>query len=106
MNLRDSLYKILSEWLQETQKPFKDNQLASFVRHDFAQVIENIISPNFQHFKIKGGVGAGNWANIPWLSIIDERITSSTQDGIYPVFLFRADGSGVYLSLGQGGNIP
>ncbi len=102
MNLRDSLYKILNEWPQETQKAFKDNQLASFVRHDFTQVIKTLIPPNFQNCKIKASVGAGNWANIPWLSIIDERITSSTQDGIYPGFLFRADGSGVYLSLGQG----
>jgi len=102
MNLRDSLSKILTEWPQETQRSFKNNQLATFLRSDFTQVIEGIIAPNFQKLKIKASAGAGNWANIPWLSIIDERITSSTQDGIYPGYLFRADGSGVYLTLGQG----
>lgn len=106
MNLRDSLRKILREWPQETQKPFKDNQLASFIRDDFAQVIEDLIPSNFHTLKIKASAGAGNWANIPWLSILDERITISTQDGIYPVFLFRSDGSGVYLSLNQGTTVP
>jgi len=70
MNLRDSLRKILREWPQETQKPFRDNQLASFIRHDFTQVIEDLIPSNFHTLKIKASAGAGNWANIPWLSII------------------------------------
>lgn len=33
-------------------------------------------------------------------------ITITTQDGIYPVYLFRADGLGFYLSLNQGTTEP
>lgn len=106
MNLRDSFIKILEEWPVETKKPFTNNQLASFIRSDFVQIVKKTASSKFTHFKFKASAGAGNWANIPWLSIIDERITSSTQDGIYPVFLFRGDGSGVYLSLNQGTTKP
>ncbi|UTA81857.1 DUF3578 domain-containing protein [Halomonas sp. XH26] len=36
------------------------------------------------------------------MSILNPTITKSTQSGIYPVYLFRSDGSGVYLSLGFG----
>ena len=36
------------------------------------------------------------------MSILNPAITESTQSGIYPVYLFRSDGSGVYLSLGFG----
>ncbi len=57
-------------------------------------------------FKIKSSAGAGNWANVAWLSILNPEITDTTQDGIYPVYLFKADGSGVYLSLNQGTTNP
>lgn len=48
--------------------------------------------------------GKGNWANIPWISLLDERETKTTQDGTYVVYLFREDGGGIYLKLGQGVN--
>jgi 5-methylcytosine-specific restriction enzyme B len=50
--------------------------------------------------------GRGNWASIPWLAIMDERETTTTRHGIYCVFLFREDGSGVYLTLNQGVTEP
>jgi len=96
----------LEQWPNEINKPFKDNSLAIFIREAFAKTVERIVFKNNSELKIKASAGAGNWANIPWLSIIDERITNSTQNGIYPVFVFRADGSGVYLSLNQGTTEP
>jgi hypothetical protein len=50
----------------------------------------------------KFSIGQGNWARVPWLAILDSRDTDSTQHGVYPVFLFRADGTGFYLTIGQG----
>jgi 5-methylcytosine-specific restriction protein B len=47
-------------------------------------------------------LGAGSWANIPWISLLDERETTSTERGVYIVYLFRQDMSGVYLCLSQG----
>jgi 5-methylcytosine-specific restriction enzyme B len=46
--------------------------------------------------------GKGNWATIPWVSILDSRETTSTQRGTYAVYLFKEDGTGFYLKLGQG----
>ena len=46
-------------------------------------------------------VGMGNWAKVPWISILDSRETESTQQGVYPVLLFRQDMMGAYLTLGQ-----
>jgi len=105
MDLQDSLRKISTEWKAETSKQFKDNQLANFIRTDFKDTVENIVN-NGNSYLIKSSAGAGNWANISWLSILDKTITKSTQEGVYPVYLFRADGSGVYLSLNQGTSGP
>ncbi len=50
--------------------------------------------------------GRGNWAGVPWLAIMDQRETTTTRRGIYCVYLFREDGSGVYLTLNQGVTEP
>ena len=104
MDLRESLEKILKEWQYEKTQEFTGNQLANHIRGDFKKNIKNLISN--EKYLIQSSTGAGGWANIPWLSILDKRITDSTQDGIYPVYGFRADGSGAYLSLNQGTTTP
>lgn len=54
------------------------------------------------HLKVSWSAGQGNWAKVPWLALLDRRETSSIQSGVYCVFLFREDMSGVYLTLNQG----
>jgi hypothetical protein len=39
---------------------------------------------------------------VPYLAIIDTRLTPGVQTGFYIGYLFKADGSGVYRSLNQG----
>jgi 5-methylcytosine-specific restriction enzyme B len=58
------------------------------------------------HLKVKPSAGQGNWAKVPWVAIMDDRETTSTQKGTYCVYLFREDGSGVYLTLNQGVTEP
>jgi 5-methylcytosine-specific restriction protein B len=58
------------------------------------------------HLRVKYSAGQGNWASVPWLALMDDRETSSTQRGVYCVYLFREDGSGVYLTLNQGVTDP
>lgn len=51
-------------------------------------------------------VGRGGWAYVPWVSLMDTRETKTAQNGVYVVFLFRVDMSGVYLALNQGLEVP
>lgn len=57
---------------------------------------------NNGHLKVVAGFGKGNWATIPWLSVLDERETDSTQRGIYIAYLFSETGGEVYLTIAQG----
>lgn len=52
--------------------------------------------------KIVRSMGVGRWPNVAWLALLDPRETESTRRGVYPVYLFRSDLSGVYLTLNQG----
>lgn len=104
--LREILKRILTEWPKATSEPFADHPLAHTIRQELREAISLILSEKYSNYIVSGSAGAGNWANVPWLSILNPEITKSTQDGIYPVYLFRADGTGVYLSLNQGTTAP
>ncbi len=95
------LQEPIEKYLIEKNKAFKGNILAKKFRFDFTQLIEKII-PDTTRYKIFGSAGKGQWADCPWIAIIDLLITKSPQSGFYPVFLFKADMSGVFLSLNQG----
>jgi hypothetical protein len=55
-----------------------------------------------QPIKVEWGVGKGNWASVPWIALMDTHETDTTQRGVYCVFLFRHDSTGVYLTFNQG----
>ncbi|POR00268.1 hypothetical protein AU468_09770 [Alkalispirochaeta sphaeroplastigenens] len=105
-NLQQLLQEITGQWESAKNQPFTNHPLANKFRNEFVAAVKEIVSEVKPEFKINGSVGAGNWANVPWLSILDPDVTKTTQDGLYPVYLFKSDGSGVYLSLNQGTTIP
>ncbi|KMJ46003.1 hypothetical protein AB204_05915 [Xenorhabdus khoisanae] len=106
MSLKEKIEKFISGWVQATQEQFTGHPTANLFRQGLKEEIEGLVKDFEPSFEVKASVGAGNWANVPWLSILSPKITTTTQDGIYPVYLFKADGSGCYLSLNQGTTIP
>lgn len=102
MNLHSALKKILSEWTQARTEVFAQHRLADFIRQDLSQIIKKLVHEEHPDWEVTGSAGQGGWATVPWLSIRNPKLSTSTQNGLYPVYLFRADGSGVYLSLIQG----
>ncbi len=102
MSLKNRLEQIAAGWVNATNEKFADHHVANLVRNDLVNDVKQVLGDDHANYIIKSSAGSGNWASVPWLSILDPSITTSTQSGIYPVYLFRADGSGVYLSLGFG----
>jgi hypothetical protein len=78
-----------------------DDQFAVLFTKHLRAAVERII-PRGRAYRVKGSVGLGNWSETPWVGVFDPMVTESAQRGFYVVYLFRKDGSGVYLSLNQG----
>jgi MrcB-like, N-terminal domain/AAA domain (dynein-related subfamily) len=93
---------ILKNWVNATEEQFSGHPIAMKLRDNLKNIIQKKLSEQGINYNIKASAGAGNWANVPWLSMLSPSMSQSTQEGIYPVYLFRADGSGLYLSLGFG----
>lgn len=91
----------IARYLAAKQMKFAGNELASKFRKDFPGEIQHLIADK-NRYKVIGSTGKGNWSECPWIAILDILVTNTPQSGYYPVFIFKADMSGVYLSLNQG----
>jgi len=88
-----------------SNEDFSGHELGVVFRDKLPELIKKIVSDGkFErnNFKIKGSIGMGNWAKVPWLAIMDKEITTTTQEGVYVVYLFSQDMKRVYLTLNQG----
>jgi hypothetical protein len=57
---------------------------------------------NRPDLQVNISVGQGNWATVPWIALLNTRITQSTQEGVYVVFLITTELDRIFLTLNQG----
>lgn len=94
--------EIFEHYRSAKKSAFAGNVLARKFRGEFPRIIESLLQGSGNRYKISASSGKGNWTDCPWIAILDKLVTETPQSGYYPVFLFKADMTGVYLSLNQG----
>lgn len=100
MGIGELISSAAREYQTAKQGPFKDASIGNKFRDEIPKELRN--STDLNEFIVKGSIGKGNFADIPWITIMDQDITTSTTKGVYIVFLFSADGNKIYLSFNQG----
>lgn len=105
VSLKDLFNQIINNYLSARTQPFSGHSLGTLMRHTIPQELQKLPFITEQ-YKVQGSVGMGNWATIPWIAIMDKRITETTQQGEYIVYLFSEDMKSVYLTLNQGVTVP
>ena len=91
MSLREGLLKVLNDYLDIKKQPFKKENYEPIFYALIADIKNNFSGKNYS---IKSHPGQGGWASVPWIEI-------SKRKDVYVTYLFKADCSGVYLSLQQ-----
>lgn len=81
---------------------FSGDHPASSTLHKAAQQIEALLPSQLDGAIVRASVGQGNWASVPWIAVLHPAITTSTQNGIYPVLLFHPDMESVEVTIAQG----
>jgi 5-methylcytosine-specific restriction protein A len=99
--LRPSIERVLKEYKTAKADSLAGHPLAQVITKSLPDYLSSLIKAPTR-YKVEGSAGKGNWAGCPCVSIFDISITESAQSGYYPVYLFREDMTGVYLSLNQG----
>ncbi|MFN9421165.1 MAG: MrcB family domain-containing protein [Pirellula sp.] len=93
---------LLEKYPHRPEKFSGDSEAVRLVRRlrELAKTEANELCPN-SYWKGDASVGKGNWTNVPWLAVFDERETTSAQKGVYPVFHFSCDEPvGIRIGLG------
>lgn len=101
MSIHAALSVLLEEYAQASSQAFAKSAMADLLRVDIPKEIETAVGDP-SRYDVDGSPGKGNWADVPWVAILDRLVTETAQQGYYLVYLVRADCSGVYLSLNQG----
>ena len=101
MTIESLLNKVILEYPEAVSDNFKEHPFAKYFRNTIPTSIASSLELS-DMYSIKASAGNGAWAKIPWIAIFNKLITESVTSGFYCVYLFRADCSGVYLSLNQG----
>lgn len=99
--MRSFFINVLEHYIPASQGNFTDHPIADLLRNSFPKSIKDIIEESDKYI-FKGSAGQSRWAACPWVAILDVLVTTSTQDGYYPVYIFRKDMTGFYLTLNQG----
>jgi hypothetical protein len=106
-SIQKALQTVLAGYQAARGEKFSANHPVAVALQDAARSLESSTPVTKRRsIKLVASAGKGNWAMVPWISLLDERETKSTQRGVYVVFLFRADMSGVYLTINQGVTEP
>lgn len=100
--MREIFEKVFAEYVNATSEQFTQHELANFVRGSAPKIVKSVLANRFDELLVKGSCGQSRWADIPWISILDPLVTTSTLKGYYIVYLFSSDMSICYLCLGQG----
>ncbi|WP_127532972.1 MrcB family domain-containing protein [Paenibacillus kobensis] len=103
--LRNHLLQVMNSYHQARNESIKEHPIDQLVRKIIPAELRKL---SYTHIPliVQGSVGKGNWAAIPWIAIMNERITMTTQKGEYLVYLFSEDMSAVYLTFMLGVTEP
>jgi 5-methylcytosine-specific restriction protein A len=99
--MKEHFQNILDDYSVAYNEDISKHPLAKVLTDTIPKLIASSLIEK-ERYIIKGSAGAGNWTVTPWIAIFDILVTNTAQSGYYPVFLFRDDMSGFYLSLNQG----
>lgn len=104
MSIRDSIKRVADDYLTAKRQPLRDHPLASFVREDFPKQVSALVNQSGyeKRLLVKGTKSPGNWAAVPWIGVLDPRLTDSMQRGLYVVLLFAENMQHAYLCLAMG----
>ncbi len=99
--IRDALQEILAGYVEaKSTKIGKSSPMWTAMERAHTALKELV--REYPHILVTWSLGAGNWATVPWIALLDRRLTDSTQHGVYLVYLFRSDMTGVYATFNQG----
>ncbi len=102
MNAQESLLEFMASYVEASKQPMgikmQPGKPGSKIKL-ITDYLSSKLPPELKEsLKVKAAVGNGVYAQVPWIGFFFKPLTTSATKGYYPVILFKADMSGLYLS--------
>ena len=81
--------------------PFGKTPHTNIITEELPDKLRQLLPLN-KEYRVYGSCGTGNWAETPWVAVLDKSVTRSTTSGYYIVFLLDTSHKQVVLALGVG----
>ncbi len=99
--LRDLLAEFASRYPVARRESLKGHPTAELMRKAIAGEI-SAMGVFGDGYVVRGSVGKGGWAEIPWAAVFDLEETDTLHHGLFVIFVFSADMESLFLCLDQG----
>ena len=101
--IREVLTEVSTKYLEAKKQELKGHDLANYIRKCSNDLIKPTLGDFAGNFLFRSSAGIHQaWSDVPWITIMDPEVTTTTQTGHYVVYLFSVDMKRVSLSLNQG----
>lgn len=96
-SLQESLRSAIMEYSDQSRQKFGSSKFSELITEEIPSSINSLI--NNQKYIVKGSVGQGQWAETPWVAILNPLITKSTRNGYYVCYLIEPKNKTLFLTL-------
>ena len=100
-SLRDLFSEFASQYPSARKESLKGHPTADLMRKRIAGEISGM-GVFGDGYMVRGSVGKGGWAEIPWAAVFDLEETDTLHHGLFVIFIYSADMRSLFLCLDQG----
>lgn len=99
----EDLIKRFAESYSELKKThYGSSAETEIVTHKIPELLYEELGLSEADYQIRGSVGNGRWADVPWVCIMHRGVTETTQNGYYIAALFSSDMKRIFVTVGLG----
>lgn len=98
----EGLSKVAETYRNITRETFAGCEEGKMICNILPRKIEEVCGIDTTSYLTTGSIGIGQRSDVPWIATFYKPLTTSATKGVYIVLLYKADMSGIYLTLNQG----
>jgi 5-methylcytosine-specific restriction protein A len=99
--IKEIFQNVFENYAEAAKENVEGHPFAEWLRKDIPLQFEALTPAEF-NYRWVASHGKGRWADAPWVAVFDPLVTTTAQDGYYPVYLFTRNLDAVYISMNQG----
>ena len=102
---QSGLSELLKKWIVGYPNYYPRDFRFSFkdiINDEIPKVIESFAGIKAGNYKVLGFAGDTQWAEIPWVKVIDKQTQTINKDGLYLAYILAMDSRKLYLAIVYG----